>query len=365
MGFARFAAFVLMFLFANNLWAQREIESDSARLAKDSTLTDYLDAYKVRPEDGKLNFKIARIYLREDSFEIGLPYALKAQELIPENDETSYTVGSYYYNMRKYALAVENFRKAIAIDPEHGNFSYCNLARLMLITDTTLVTDKRDFIDIHAYNIANVIKWAKDPTHKYYYKTLHDKFMADWSTLSLDEFYMLYFGQSVQPDYSPYSNKIAISQELRALYNDENYEEGIKVGSMLWPDHPLDLNVNWYLAMCYYNTKNYDLYEKYMSIYRCIMLAIVSTGDGDEPKSAYIIITVDDEEEVMYYLSYKKDKLEMLDIDGHTFDKITGIDKDTDEDLVVYFNIDMPYASLTGMLDAIGVPDDKKGKKKK
>lgn len=361
----RIIVVLLLFVVSGNLYAQRELMSDSARVAKDSTLTDYLEAYKVKPDDARLNLKIARIYLNQDSFDVGLPFALKAFELMPQNDEASYITGAMYYNLRNYALSVDYLRKAIAIDPDPGYYSYCNLARIMTITDTSLVTKKRDFIEIHSYNVANVLKWAKDPNHKYYHKTLKEKFLKDWSTLSLDEFYMLYFGQAVEPDYSPYSNKIAISQELRNLYSDEKYEEGVKVGSTLWPDHPLDLNVNWYLAMCYYNLKNYELYEKYMSIYRSIMLAIVSTGDGDEPSTAYIVISVDDEDEVMYYLSYKKDKQELKDIDGHTFDKITGIDKDTDEDLVVYFNIDVPFATLTGMLDAITVPDDKKGKKKK
>lgn len=365
MGIVRFALLMLASLFANQLMAQRDLMSDSARVAKDSTIVEYLDAYKVRPDDARLNLIIARIYLREDSFDIGLPYALKAYNLMPENDEASYVTGAIYYNLHNYNLSVDYFRKAIAIDPDPGYYSYYNLARIMSITDTTLVTKKRDFIDIHSYNVANVVKWAKDPNHKYYYKTLMDKFLKDWSSLSLDEFYMLYFGQAVQPDYSPYSNKIAISQELRSLYKEEKYEEGVKVGTALVPNNPLDINVNWYLAMCYYNLKNYEMYEKYMSIYRCIMLGIVSTGDGDEPKTAYVVITVDDEAEVMYYLSYKKDKQELIDVDGHTFDKITGIDKDTNEDLVVYFNIDLPFASLTGMLDAITVPDAGKSKKKK
>ncbi len=365
MGIARIVALVLMCFIANSLLAQREIMADTARVAKDSTLTEYLEAYKVRPDDARLNLKIARIYLREDSFALGLPYALKTYELMPQNDDASYVAGALYYKLKQYALSVEFFRKAIAIDPDHGYFSYCNLARIMLNTDTTLVTSKRDFIDMHSYNVAEMVKWAKDPNHKYYHNALKDKFAKDWSSLSLDEFYMLYFGRSVQPDYDPYANHAAISEELRALYNDEKYDEGVKVGNMLLQEHSLDLNVNWYLAMCYYKLENYALYEKYMSIYRSFLLGIVSTGDGDEPESAYIVISVDDEAEVMYYLSYKQDKQELVNINGHTFDKITGIDTDTKEDLVVYFNIDRPFRALTGMLDGIDVPEDKKGKKKK
>ncbi len=365
MNLARIVTLVIMVFTANSLFAQRELMADTARVAKDSTLVEYLDAYKVRPEEGRLNLIIARLYTKQDSFETALPYALQAQKQMPENDETHYVLARVHYNMRNFAAAVDAMNKAIAIDPDGGYYSYLNMCRIMVNTDTTLVTKKRDFIEIHSYNIAEMVKWAKDPNHKYYYKALMAKFTKDWASLSLDEFYMLYFGQSVDPSYDPYAIRDGVTAELKRLYSEEKYEEGIIEGNKLLPKYPLDIDVNWYLGMCHYKLEQYDLYERYVGVYRCIMLGIVSTGDGDTPKTAYVVITVDDEYEILDYLSYAMDKQELLDKDGHSFDKIIGYDRDTEEDLVVYFNIDRPFGALTGMLDGISVPEGKKGKKKK
>lgn len=350
-------------LFSTVALAQRD-SSDIRRTAKDSTLFQYLDAYAGREEDPRLNYKIASLYLRDDAYEKALPYALKAQELWPQNDEVHYVVARLYTYTKKNAFAIEALRKAIAIQPEKVYFMLLNLNRLLLNTKAGVLNEYREFNHITCKSIPEIEAWATDSTHPYYTPKLWEKFHADWSLLGLDEFFMLYFGQSVMPGYNPYLSNSEVTKELRELYKNDQHEAVVALGTKLFAQHPLDFNVNWYTAMSHYKLKQYVPYEKHMGLYRSLLLAITASGDGTKPETAYIIMRVSDEYEVLDFFGYQSSGQALIHHEGSSFDKLSGVDTETGENVEVYFNVDKPFNSLTKMFDGVDL-DKKKSKKKK
>ncbi len=344
--------------------AQRENTGDSQRIAKDSTLFDYLAVYDTRPDDANLNLKIATLYYEDGQYEKALPYALKAQETATNNVQTHAVLGNIYTRTKKHAFAIEAMRKAIALDPIPLYFTVLNINRVMLNTKEGVLDQYREFTHIRSFGTDTLVGWAKDAVHPYYTPTLFAKFNKDWSSLGMDEYFMLYFGQSVTPGYSPYGIGGEAVGTLKTLYKEGKYEEVIASGKKAFEQNPLDFDVNWYVGLSHFKLKQYTEYEKHMGIYRSLLLSIMSTGDGTAPATAYIVIKVSDEYELLSFMGYKSKGQALLQEQGHSFDKITVLDSDTNEEGEIYFNIDQPFGSLSKMFDNSDLKGGKNKKKK-
>ena len=349
-----------------------EAKDSSAVVAEvpDSTLSDYLAAYKGREDDGELNLKIAMEYYFEEDPSLGIPYGLKAQKLLPNNADPYYYTGALYYIIGDHDQAIEMMYRAIEIEPLDDFYSMLNISRLKRNTDRSVMdVNGRDFKDLHSFNLEAMKLQVTDEASLYYFPKLMKKYMADHTTLSIDEYFMLYFGQVAQADYSPYFSPIDDEvKQLKELYGKEEYEKAVEIGAKLYAKVPLNIDLNWYLGACYYKLDQYDKYDRHMGTYRSLLYAIASTGNGKTPETAYIVAAVSDEYELMTYLNYRTSMQSLVHRDGHSFDVQKCTDGKGDEEFDVYFNIDMPWRSLSSMFDlsdADKLTKGKKGKKKK
>lgn len=159
-----------------------------------------------------------------------------------------------------------------------------------------------------------VHRTISDPLSAGYYPVLLKKFSAFDTTLTLQDYRLLYYGFVFQPDYDAYADHKGgeIKKKIKAL----QFEEAIALCDSVLEEIPVSLVANYYrgLAMHFMDKTN-PAYLPYRNRYYQLQKAILSSGNGAECSSAFRIIFVDDEYDMIYnYFEIKK----------HTSQSLTG-----------------------------------------
>ena len=77
------------------------------------------------------------------------------------------------------------------------------------------------------------------------------------------------------------------------------------------------------------------------SLARELIRSIVESGDGNTPETAMQLISEEEEAIILQALDLKANKQELMDQDGHTFDRVDAVDS-SDVTVTLYFNLDVP-----------------------
>ena len=140
---------------------------------------------------------------------------------------------------------------------------------------------------------------VRDSRSPYYYPDLMKKYFGNDTTMTLQEFRHLYLGYASQEDYSPYRT-VEIPQHIEQMYLQTIHTESecdslIKYARMALDDIPFDLRqINFlvYGLRQKGETREADLWEYRL---KGIIQAILSTGDGKAPETAWYVIYPADE----------------------------------------------------------------------
>ena len=151
-----------------------------------------------------------------------------------------------------------------------------------------------------------ISKEIKKKKSKFYYKKLFDRYSNGDTTFNLNEKRHLYYGYSFQEKYSPYGSS-TYTDSLTIFYEKDTLTEFdlkkiIKFSLLIIDEAPFDLRALNNLSYSYYRLGNIGLGNLYNYKSLLIVDAIMSSGDGISEKSAFYVI----------YISHEYDLLEAL-----------------------------------------------------
>ncbi len=202
------------------------------------------------------------------------------------------------------------------------------------------------FRTIKSTEISNLDKYISDRKNKYYHKTLEGKYLNDFRSLGLDQFFMLYYGQTLSEGYSPYAgNSRDIADSIHSMINAGRYAEAADLGARWLENNVSAISIYWLTGFAYMDARNMPKAEEFFYKYEGFLTSILATGDGKGPESAYIVISTSEEYTLTEYLGLKVSGQVLSEHDGHYFDILTVITP-SGEEKQVYFNIDKPFGSL-------------------
>ncbi len=186
---------------------------------------------------------------------------------------------------------------------------------------------------------------------RYQYSDLMEQYLAGNNDMTIDEQRHLYYGYVFQIQYNPsdtsrYNNELAISlSKVHLSDNDYNIIE--KSAKALIAEDPFNLRALNALLIVYAEKDNVEQYKITNQKIDIVQRAIASSGDGMTTKTAYYVIKVSHEYDILNFLGYRyggskkleKDKCNSLTLAPNPYD----IDK-------VYFNIEpsLNYAKRKG-----------------
>jgi len=140
---------------------------------------------------------------------------------------------------------------------------------------------------------------VSDSTKLTYYPKLLGRFQEDDTTLTTEEFRLLYYGFVFQKEYSGYPD--LKQKEINDAIGKKNYDEASKLCDSVLSQYPINLfaNYNKGLALFLKDSSNTN-FARCIDRFKKILNAILSSGDGLTCKTAFKTIFVNDEYQVMY-----------------------------------------------------------------
>jgi hypothetical protein len=185
-----------------------------------------------------------------------------------------------------------------------------------------------------------------DSNSIFFYPKLLQRYKNADSTLSFIDFQHLYYGSVFQPGYSPYADNEYI-EKFYELYNNEKFEKALKAGEKAFRESPLNMPLTFRLAVTHLAVGNKTQARRLADLYYKIMDVILSSGDGQSIQTAYVVISVADEYEIIaeHRLQVKKQQL-IGHTDVLTFDRKSQKNRKK-KIKTLYFDVTFPLKYLT------------------
>lgn len=143
---------------------------------------------------------------------------------------------------------------------------------------------------------------------------------------------------------SGYSS-VSIDPKLRLKLIDavkaKKFDEVAKAAQDILKVSFLDMTAHIYASTAYEALKDKKKSEYHKAVYLGLINSIVTGADGESPKTAYVVISVDEENAVLNAYELQKSGSSSMEEGGHKYDVLTVTDKATGASSKVYFNIDL------------------------
>jgi len=175
------------------------------------------------------------------------------------------------------------------------------------------------------------------------YKILLDRFLTNDTTLSLDDYRIIYYGQAFQDNYKPYESHDSIRALNFYLNNSKDtvdFKKVLNYTKQILNDFPFNIEQIYVTGVAYDKLGKKELSEIWFYKYEKLILAIMSSGDGKSEKSAFIVTKVADEYSLLNALGLNFEGQSLVSNNIGNFDLMSvsqndyGIDK-------LFFNIDL------------------------
>ena len=205
---------------------------------------------------------------------------------------------------------------------------------------------KKIFFALFAVALCQALTQAQQPVNQNFYENLLDRVKKQDPTVNFTDLRMAY---TETKDYSPYGDAENRKAMFMAL-NAREYEKALTESDKILALNYVDLNAHFVAFVAHRQLGHADKSEYHQSIFKRLMQSIEGSGDGTTPKTAFAVISTDEEYVWFNYKGMKVTSQALINDGGHSFDKMTATDRETGETVVTFFNIDKPFNWLGNSL---------------
>lgn len=189
---------------------------------------------------------------------------------------------------------------------------------------------------------------TQDSTSIYYYPVLIERFLQFDTTLTDREFCMIYYGNVFTDKYNPYGTG-ENEEKFMELYKQKKYQDAIPFGQNALIDNPVNLKIIFKMLVCFHVLEDKLTAKKYAQLYFGLLDEIYKSGNGQNIKSAYVVIKVEDEYEILSDLELIMKRQALVDgpTDILTIETKGQKPKRGEKKIKqLYFNVNKPFSSL-------------------
>lgn len=150
-----------------------------------------------------------------------------------------------------------------------------------------------------------------------FYPLLMERYQQCDSTMTLEDYRNLYFGFTLQEDFVPYQKENPSTLEARTLLvkskaSADVCPEALAKAKQALLDNPFDLPALSVIPICYNQMGDMDNFHIWDQKLHGILEAIGSSGDGETPESAFHVINIEHEYEILNRLGLELDQIEVV-----------------------------------------------------
>jgi len=183
-----------------------------------------------------------------------------------------------------------------------------------------------------------------------YYPLLVERFSNFDSTLTFNEYKLLYYGSTFQDNYSPYGTN-SKETDFYKEYNNKNFKAAIPIGEEILKENPINIKLIFKLMVSYHQLDEEIKSKNYARNYYRLLDVIYNSGDGKSIKTAYVVIVISDEYQILSDLRLFNTSQALFGVtDILTIDtKNQKIEKGKKKIKELYFNVSKPLSNLSQM----------------
>ena len=171
---------------------------------------------------------------------------------------------------------------------------------------------------------------------------------------SIDDFKALRFAFAETKNYSPYGNRTEGAIKMSQALREQRYKDAAKEAQARLKTAFADIDAQMVAAIAYRNLNDAAKAKFHGDIYLGLLYSIMKGSNGKTPEKAYVVISTDEEYQVMQAMGYSVSKQTLIQREGHSYDVLSGLEKKTNQPVEIYFNIDIVWKAETNMFKQIG-----------
>ena len=182
-------------------------------------------------------------------------------------------------------------------------------------------------------------KSAQDsPTPKY--AALLERVKKSDATVDFKELRLAY---TETPDYSPYGGDRDTRQKMFAALNAKEFDQAVESAEKILAKDFVEINAHFvaYVAHRELGQAEKATFHKFM--FDGLVKSITGSGDGKTAETAFVVISTDEEYTLFNVLGLGPTGQALVSQNGHSFDRMTAVDRKTNKTVVYFFNIDKPF----------------------
>lgn len=175
------------------------------------------------------------------------------------------------------------------------------------------------------------------------YTKLFNRYLVNDTTLTLDDYVLIYYGSAFKDNYMPNARHDSVSFLNKLIRNAKDSLDFIKALSysyMILSEFPLDIERIFLNAYVYKQISQNDSSNVWLYKYDKLIRTIMTSGDGESEETAYVVIKVSDEYTLLDAFGLDFEKQALVGKKGKYYDKMTvSSEKKGKED--VYFDVNL------------------------
>lgn len=164
------------------------------------------------------------------------------------------------------------------------------------------------------------------------------------------DYALLRFSFTKTKNYTPYSPDDADRDAMFEALNGENFAGAVKHAQAVLEKNYVDLDAHFISRIGYRELQDTAKFNFHSAVLKGLMNSIYSSGDGQAPETAFIVISTNEEYFLLRMNGFKALAQKGLERDGSKFDELEVEKAKTGEKKKLYFNIDVPFGWLNKQL---------------
>jgi hypothetical protein len=144
------------------------------------------------------------------------------------------------------------------------------------------------------------------------------------------------------PEYKGAKDTLEAQQAMLAALNAEDYPTALKKAEEVLASVYVNIDAHFVAYIANKQMGAADRAAFHHAVFAGLVDSILKSGDGRSPKTAWVVISVDEEYAVFRVLGMRPRSQSVLNSDGHNYDQMKVTDENGAEH-TFYFNVDIPF----------------------
>ena len=177
---------------------------------------------------------------------------------------------------------------------------------ILFVFSNLAISQDQEIRPIKFKKLKKEIRKQRSP---FYYPVLFQRYLDLDTSLTSEDFRYLYYGFTFQDAYSPYGIPALQDSLISYLSRQEllraEYEVAARIGGLLLRESPFRLRETFITAVAYEMAGDGKMSSIYFNFFEKQVDAIMSSGDGLSTNTAFVVIYIRDEYEMLEVLGFK------------------------------------------------------------